>query len=432
MAKPTVVIVGRPNVGKSTLFNRIVGSQAAIVEDVPGVTRDRNYMDAQWEGRSFVVVDTGGFYVRPSEDIFEQMREQALFAIDEANLIIHLLDGKEGVNPYDRELADLLRTSGKKVIWAVNKVDAPSREDRLYDFYSMGLEELVPVSAATGYNFDELMDTAVSYLPAYEEEEAEYPRVAVIGRPNAGKSTLINSLLGKRRLLVSEEPGTTRDSIDSLCTYYRRKYLLIDTAGIRRKDRAGYSIARFAMLRAMRSIERSDVSVVVLDASQGIVSDDQKIAGMVERYEKGAVFLLNKWDMVSDPEEARKRLMEDFTRKLWFFSHAPVLTVSGLERKRTTSILPAIDQVMAERRKRVATAELNRFLSGISLPPYRGRKVKLLYMTQVGSEPPRFALFTNNPEGLKSSHLRHIETRLREVYSFRGTPIRIFVKRKRA
>lgn len=430
MVKPVMVIVGRPNVGKSTLFNRIVGSQAAIVEDIPGVTRDRNYMDAEWEGKSFVAVDTGGFYARPSEDIFAQMREQALFAIEEADLIIHLLDGKEGVNPYDKDLADLLRASGKKVMWVVNKIDAPSREERLYDFYSLGMEELVPVSAATGFNFDELMDSAVSYLPAYEGEEADYPRVAVIGRPNAGKSTLINSLLGKKRLLVSEAPGTTRDSIDSLCTYYRRKYLLIDTAGIRRKDKIGYSIARFAMLRAMRSIERSDVSIVVLDASQGIVSDDQKIAGMVERYEKGAVFLLNKWDLVPDPEEARKRLMADFRRKLWFFAHAPVLTTSGLERKRTTSVFPAIDEVMAARRKRIATAELNRFLAGITLPPYRGRKVKLSYMTQVASEPPRFALFTNNPEGVKDSHLRNIEARLREAYSFKGTTIRIFVRRK--
>ncbi|GAB4387463.1 MAG: ribosome biogenesis GTPase Der [Thermodesulfovibrionales bacterium] len=429
MAKPVMVIVGRPNVGKSTLFNRITGSSAAIVEDVPGVTRDRNYMDARWEDKSFVVVDTGGFYAHPEENIFEQIKEQALFAVEEADLIIHLLDGKEGVNPFDRELADILRASGKKVIWAVNKVDAPTREPRLYEFYSLGIEEPVAVSAATGYNLDELMDRAAALLPAYAgEEPTELPKVAVVGRPNTGKSTLINSLLGKKRLLVSPVPGTTRDAIDSLCSYYGRKYLLIDTAGIRRKDRTGYSIERFAMVRAMRSIERADVCVVMIDATQGIVAEDQKIAGMVQKYEKGAVFVFNKWDLVAEPEAYRQRLTEDLERKLWFFSHAPVLTASGLERKRTTKLFPLIDGVMAERKKRIPTAELNRFAREIALPPAGGKKTKLLYMTQVGTEPPRFALFTNNPQGVKDAHLRHIEARLRERYSFRGTPLRIIVR----
>lgn len=429
MPKPVVVIVGRPNVGKSTLFNRITGSSTAIVEDVPGVTRDRNYMDAEWEGKAFVAVDTGGFYAQPEENIFEQIREQALFAIEEADLIIHLLDGKEGVNPFDRELTDILRASGKKVLWAVNKVDAPTREQRLYEFYGLGIEEPIPVSAATGYNFDELMDRAAALLPEYAEKEAaDLPRVAVIGRPNTGKSTLINALLGKRRLLVSPVPGTTRDAVDSLCTHYGKKYLLIDTAGIRRKDRVGYSIERFAMVRAMRSIERADVCVVMMDASEGIVAEDQKIAGMVQKYAKGAVFVLNKWDLVAEPEADRKRLMGEFERKLWFFSHAPVVTASGLERKRITKLFPLIDEVMAERKKRIGTPELNRFVREISLPPAGGKKTKLLYMTQVGIEPPRFALFTNNPRGVKEAHLRHIETRLRERYSFRGTPLRIFLR----
>lgn len=430
MAKPVLVIVGRPNVGKSTFFNRIVGFRAAIVEDVPGVTRDRNYMDAEWEDRAFVVVDTGGFYTRTPDDIFEQIKEQALFAIEEADVIVHLLDGKEGLNPYDTEFVELLRASGKKVIWAVNKIDAPTREERLYEFYSLGVGEPIAVSAATGYNFDELMDRVVAELPPSKEEPVDYPRIAVVGRPNVGKSTLINSLLGKKRLLVSPEAGTTRDSIDSVCTYYRKKYLLIDTAGIRRKQRLEYSLERFSLVRAMRSIERCDIAVILLDASEGIVTDDQKIAGMVHGYQKGAILVLNKFDLVKEPEEALKRLKSAVERKLWFFSHSPLLTTSGLTRRRVTKIFPLIDDVLKERGKRISTSELNRFLEGISPPSYKGKAVKLRYMTQVASNPPVFAVFTNRPEGIRESFIRHLESKLREKYSFKGVPIKIHVRPK--
>ncbi|HXX53188.1 MAG TPA: ribosome biogenesis GTPase Der, partial [Thermodesulfovibrionales bacterium] len=304
MPKPFVVIVGRPNVGKSTLFNRIAGDETAIVESIPGVTRDRNYREAEWSGKSFVIVDTGGFYPEPSEDIFPDVKEQAEFAIEESDLIIHLLDGKEGLTPHDIELSRMLRTSGKKVLWAVNKIDAPTREDRLYDFYPLGVDELVPLSAATGYEFDEFMDRVASLLPMREQrkEDLEYPKIAVVGRPNVGKSTLVNTLLGKKRMIVSPIAGTTRDSVDSVCTYYGGKYLVIDTAGIRKKGKVGYSIERYSMVRAIRSIERCDVALVVLDASDGIVEQDRRIAGTVEQYGKGAVFLFNKWDLVSEPE----------------------------------------------------------------------------------------------------------------------------------
>ncbi|GAB4406437.1 MAG: ribosome biogenesis GTPase Der [Thermodesulfovibrionales bacterium] len=438
MPKPLVVIVGRPNVGKSTLFNRMVGSQAAIVEGLPGVTRDRNYMEAEWEGRSFIVVDTGGFYPEPSEEIFQQVKEQALFAIDEADVIIHLLDGKEGLNPDDIELSRMLRASGKKVLWLVNKIDAPTREERLYDFYRLGVDELLPVSAATGYEFDVFMDRLVSFLPEVKEIEGaiDYPKVAVVGRPNVGKSTLVNTLIGKKRMIVSHVPGTTRDSIDSVCTYYGRRYLLIDTAGIRRKGRVGYSIERYSMVRAVRSIERSDVALIVLDASEGIVEQDKRIAGIVERYGKGAVFLFNKWDMVEEPESAYKRYITEFRNKLWFFSHAPVLTVSALERKRVTKVFPLIDSVVSERKKRINTAELNNLLKEIisksPLPLYKGKNVKLYYITQVGTEPPEFVVFANYPDGLKEAYIRHIEKCLRDRFSFSGTPIRIFVKHRSA
>jgi len=430
MPKPVVVIVGRPNVGKSTLFNRIVGFQAAIVEDVPGVTRDRNYMDAEWEEKEFVVVDTGGFYTRTPDNIFEQIKEQALFAIGEADLIVQLLDGKDGINPYDTELVELLRMSGKKVIWAVNKVDAHTREDRLYEFYNLGVGEPVAVSAATGYNFDDLMDRVAAELPQYTEEHVDYPKVAVVGRPNVGKSTLVNALLGKKRMLVSSEAGTTRDSVDSVCSYYGKQYLLIDTAGIRRKQKLGYSLERYSLVRAMRSIERCDVAVILIDASEGIVSDDQKIAGMVHSYRKGAVLLLNKFDLVEEPELAVKKLRTEIEKKLWFFNHAPSLTTSGLTRKRVTKVFPLIDEVIEARGRKISTRELNRFIGGISAPSYKGKTVKLSYLSQVATNPPVFALFTNRPEGIKDSFVRHLESELREKYSFNGVPIKISIRQK--
>lgn len=436
MPKPFVVIVGRPNVGKSTLFNRIAGGETAIVESIPGVTRDRNYQEAEWGGKSFVIVDTGGFYPEPAEDIFPQVKEQAEFAIEEADLIIHLLDGKEGLTPHDSDLSRMLRASGKKVLWAVNKIDAPTREDRLYDFYSLGVDELVPLSAATGYEFDEFMDRVASLLPRREQggEDLDYPKIAVVGRPNVGKSTLVNTLLGKTRMIVSPLPGTTRDSIDSVCTYYGKKYLVIDTAGIRKKGKVGYSIERYSMVRAIRSIERCDVTLVVLDASDGIVEQDRRIASIVGQYGKGAVFLFNKWDLVREPDIVYKRYMHEFRDKIWFFNHAPVLTLSGLERKRVTKVFPLIDGVVSQRKKRIATAELNTILretvSRSPIPLYKGKTVKFYYMTQVGVEPPQFVLFANYPEGVKDSSLRHIEKILREQFSFSGTPLRIFVRKR--
>jgi GTP-binding protein len=432
MPKPIVAIVGRPNVGKSTLFNRITGSQIAIVENIPGVTRDRNYRDAEWEGKGFIVVDTGGFYIEPPEDIFLHIREQAIFAIEEADIIIHLLDGKAGLTPSDLELARLLRTSGKKVLWAVNKIDVPRHEERVYDFYRLGTDELWPVSAESGFGYDDFMDRLISLLPSYVEEKIDYPKIAVVGKPNVGKSTLINAFLGKKRMIVSPVPGTTRDSIDSICTYYGRKYLFIDTAGLRKKGKAGYSIERFSMVRAIRSIERCDVALIIMDAIEGIVEQDQRIAGMVEGYGKGAVFLLNKWDLVERPEEEYKRLGKELNSKMWFMQYSPLLTVSAIEKKRITKIFPLIDEVIRERKKRISTAELNRFfrdsLSRMSLPSYKGKAVRLYYITQVKTEPPAFVIFTNYPSVLKDAYIRHIEKGLREKFSFMGTPIRIYVR----
>ena len=432
MAKPIVVIVGRPNVGKSTLFNRMTRSQSAIVEDIPGVTRDRNYLDAEWEDKHFIVVDTGGFYPEPAEDIFLQIKEQALFAIEEGDIIVHLLDGKDGLTPSDREIAGMLRESGKKALWAVNKIDGPTREDRLYDFYQLGTDELFPISAATGYECDVFMDKLASLLPPVVEETTDFPKIAIVGKPNVGKSTLINTLLSKKRMIVSPVPGTTRDSVDSICTYYGKKYLLIDTAGIRKKDMVGYSLERFSAVRALRSIERCDVALIVMDASKGIAEQDQRIAGIVENLGKGALFLLNKWDLVERPEEAYKVIGDELKRKIWFMPYVPFLTVSALEKQRVTNIFSMADEILQERKKRIPTGDLNRsfreFVENISLPLYRGKQVKLYYITQVKTEPPSFAVFVNYPAGLKDTHLRHMEKVLRNSFSFQGTPIRLYLK----
>lgn len=438
-----VAIVGRPNSGKSTLFNKMKQlkglAASAITEKIPGVTRDRNYGEAVWENYRFVVVDTGGFFLE--DEMSHQVEEQALFAIEEADLIIHLMDGKEGLNPSDKELADILRRSGKRVLWVTNKIDTPGKEALVPEFYGTGAEDLIPVSAETGYGFDEFMDTVVSTLKEVcgdkfsestaEGEESSVPRIAVVGKPNVGKSTLVNAFLGQKRHIVSPLPGTTRDAVDSVCTYYKKKYLFIDTAGMRKKADK-YSIERFSVVRAMRSIERADVAVVVIDATQGIAEQDRTIAGLAEEYGKGVIFLLNKWDLVQDREKQYKEITTELKNKIWFMAYAPNITTSGLEKKRITKIFPVIDEIMLERKKRISTGELNRFLArAIAQKPfslYKGKELKFFYVTQVGTEPPAFTVFVNYPAAVKEQYLRYLEKALRDEYSFTGTPIRIHVK----
>lgn len=431
MKLPLVAIVGRPNAGKSTLFNRLIRQKKAITEKTPGVTRDRIEAEAEWEGKRLLLVDTGGF-TDMEDTIITQVRKQALYAIDEADVVIHLLDGKIGVTPEDMELMRLLKEKNKKVIYAVNKIDTPSKMNLIYEFYKLGDEPLA-VSAQTGYGIEELMEKVISLLPKKEERETqELPEIAIVGRPNTGKSTLVNTLLGKERMIVSPEPGTTRDSVDSICKYYGKQYVLIDTAGIRRKARIEDNIEYYSITRAMKSIERADVVILLIDAVEGITDQDQKIAALIRENNKSAIVCFNKWDMVEEPDRRLKYLLNEFQIKLPHLSYAPVLTISGLEKKRVTKLFPLIDEILIERKKRVPTGELNRILKKIKeelmIPAYRGREIKIYYLTQAETEPPGFVLFVNFPQAIKEHHKKYIENLLRERFGFKGSPVRIYIR----
>jgi len=439
MHKPVIAIVGRPNVGKSTLYNRIVGRNLAIVEDMPGVTRDRNYTDAVWEGKPFLLVDTGGFEPESVDPMYRKMREQTTLAVEEADIILFLLDGQEGLLPADLEVSQILRASGKPVLYAVNKVDGERHEALLPDFYRLGVDTLYPISAQHGPGFSDLMDAVAALLPdaprVEDAEAARVPRIAIIGRPNVGKSSFVNALLGEDRMIVSPVSGTTRDSVDSLYRYYGREYLLVDTAGIRSRGRISQGVEKYSVLRAMKSVERCDVALVLLDAAEGITEQDERVVGLAHEEGKGVIIVLNKWDLVQDKEQAYKRLLDDVRLRLKFADYAPVLTISAVTRQRVTKVFDEIDTVTEERGKRVPTAELNRLfervVAGHEPPLYRGKRVKYFYGTQVGVKPPTFVVFVNYPEGVHFSYIRYIENHLREAFGFHGTPIRIYAKRRR-
>jgi GTP-binding protein len=434
MLKPVVAIVGRPNVGKSTLFNRMVRERRAVIEDIPGITRDRLYGTATWDDKKFLVVDTGGFQLRSDEDISKQVNKQVLAAVEEANIVIMLLDSGSGMLSSDVELVDMLRQSGKRVFYAVNKIDGPKKEKSLYDFYSLGVD-LFPLSALNGNGYEELMDRVAALLPEVKEEASAYPRIAIVGRPNVGKSTLVNSLLGKERMIVSPVPGTTRDAVDSVCSYHKKKYIIVDTAGIRRKGRMAETVERYSFMRTLRNIEDCNVAMILLNASEGVVELDQKIAGLVFHARKGAVILLNKWDLVDKTTLSMKEIEEQVYQRLWFMRYAPILTISALSRQRVTKLFNLVDGVIAEGEKRIDTHELNIFFKNVLAkkepPLYKGKRVKIYYITQIRTSPPGFVIFTNCREGIKEQYIKFMENRMREHFSFKGVPVEFYVKQRK-
>ncbi|MEW6715236.1 MAG: ribosome biogenesis GTPase Der [Nitrospirota bacterium] len=434
MSKPIVAIIGRPNVGKSTLFNRIVGKRRAVVEDLPGITRDRLYEEVTWNDKAFLIVDTGGFQTESDEDIVRQVKKQALIAVEEADIIILLMDAESGLMPSDIELTELLRKYNKKVFYVVNKIDGPKKETKLlYDFCQLGVD-LLPISALKGYGFDVLKESISDLLPEGKGEKSGFPKISIVGRPNVGKSTLVNSLLGSERMIVSSVAGTTRDAVDSVCSYYKRKYIIVDTAGIRKKGKMAKSVEQYSFLGTVRNIQDCDVALIVLNAEEGVVEMDQRIAGYVYEAGKGAIILYNKWDTVDKDAVSIKDIEERIYRKLWFMPYAPILTISAISKQRVTKVFAMIDKVIAESSKRITTHELNLFLKDalkVKSPPLiQGRRVKIYYITQARTDPPSFVLFTNKKEGISSQYLSFLEHKLRERFSFQGVPVKFFVRQR--
>jgi len=436
MALPVVAIVGRPNVGKSTLYNRILGRRAAIVDPSPGVTRDRNYGRAIWGDTPFLLVDTGGFEPAPTDELPQQIREQAQLALEEADAIIAVGDGKEGLLPADAVLIEILRHADKPVFFVVNKIDVPAHEERTYEFYRLGLGKIYPVSAEHGLGVADLMEDVLELLPRAEAHEApeELTRVAVVGRPNVGKSSLINALLGEERLIVCETPGTTRDAIDTIISRNGRQYLFVDTAGIRRKGRVSLRVEKYSVIMALKSIERCDVALVLLDATAGITDQDARIAGYAYDVGRACILAVNKWDLVRESASLREEFTERIRNKMKFLVFSPVLFISATSGLNLPRLFPTTDQVMEAYSKRIPTAELNRLLETAlkchQPARFRGREVKMNYMTQVGTRPPQFVIFTNYPEGVHFSYTRYLQNQLRDSYGFTGTPLLIHYRRK--
>lgn len=436
MSKPIVAIVGRPNVGKSTLFNRITGGRVAIVEDIPGVTRDRLYRDAEWRGRHFTLVDTGGIASRQDDPLVARVRSQAEQALKEADVIIFLVDSRTGITADDEEIAGLLRRSGRPVILVTNKVEDFTDPSVTNEFYRLGLGDPLPISAAHGLNTGDLLDRVVELLPVSSVSEAgDALKVAVVGRPNVGKSSLVNRLLGEERVIVSDLPGTTRDAIDTYIRRGEREYILIDTAGMRRKSRITIPTERYSVLRALRAVERADIVLVILDATEGVTEQDKKIAGYGHEKGKGAIIIINKWDLVPKDERTMDHFREAVRQELSFMPYAPVLFISALTGQRVDRVLTTLDAVGEAASKRVATGILNNVVREAVLltppPSVRGREIKIYYATQVKVKPPTFVFFTNRPEEVHFSYQRYLENQLRQAFGFEGTPIRLIFRRGR-
>jgi GTP-binding protein len=437
MMKTLIAIVGRPNVGKSTLFNRIAGGRKAIVYDEPGVTRDRNYAEVIWERSAFTLIDTGGFEPVSKDRIFIQMREQCQLAMEEADAVLFVMDGKEGLTPSDREIADILRRLNKPVFYIVNKIDGPHKEEKVFEFYELGVERLFSISAEHGYGLNEMMDEVIEVLPGEIEAEGDEvtTRVAMLGRPNVGKSSLINRILGYKRVIVDEAPGTTRDSIDTRFERDGKKYNLIDTAGIRRKSRISLRLEKYSIVEGLRTIDRCQVALLLLDPEEGVTDQDARIGGFIHEKGKGCIIVVNKWDLVEKDSQTIVEFEKKIHDELKYLSYAPILFISALTGKRVKKVLDTIDQVAEEAEKRIPTSPLNKALEGwvkrVPPPTYRTRQVKMNYMTQVSVAPPTFNIYTNFPEGIHFSYERYLLNQMRGAFGFTGVPIRIHFRKKR-
>lgn len=437
MAKPVIAIVGRPNVGKSTIFNRIVGERVSIVEDIAGVTRDRIYSPAEWLGKEFNVIDTGGIDIG-DEPFLEQIRQQAEIAIEEADVIIFLTSAREGVTDADENVAQILYRSNKPVLLAVNKVDNPEMRSDIFDFYSLGLGEPYPVSGSHGIGLGDLLDAAITHFP--EEGEEEYDdsviKFSLIGRPNVGKSSLVNAILGEERVIVSNVAGTTRDAIDtSFTSKDGEEFVMIDTAGIRKKGKVYENTEKYSVLRALRAIERSDVVLCVLNAEEGIREQDKKVAGYAHEAGKGIIILVNKWDAIEKDTKTMKTFEDNIREEFAYLSYAPIIYVSALTKQRLHQLPELISRVSQNQRLRIQSSTLNEvILDAVAMNPTptdKGKRLKIYYATQVATKPPTFVVFVNEPEMMHFSYARYLENRLRYTFSFEGTPIRLITRRRK-
>ena len=431
MSKPIVAMVGRPNVGKSTLFNKLAGKRISIVQDTPGVTRDRVYAESEWLNRKFTVIDTGGIEPEGSDIIVKQMRRQAQIAIEMADVIVFVVDGKEGLTAADQEVAQMLRKSKKPVVLVVNKIDRLALEENSYEFYNLGIGDPITISASQGLGLGDMLDEVVKYFndPSEDEEDDEYIRIAMIGKPNVGKSSLINRLLGEERVIVSNVPGTTRDSIDSYLETEDGKFILVDTAGLRRKSKVKEEIERYSVIRTYAAIEKADVAILVIDAEQGITEQDEKIIGYAHEMNKAIMVVVNKWDLIEKDDKTLSNYQKDLQQKLKFMPYAKYLFISALTGQRVHKILSTAKYCYDNYSKRVSTGLLNDVISKAVLmkePPVVAlKRLKIYYATQVATKPPKFMFFVNDPNLLHFSYGRYLENQLRESFDFDGTGIEI-------
>ena len=437
MSKPLVAIVGRPNVGKSMLFNRLVGQRLSIVEDTPGVTRDRLYAEAEWCGRKFNMVDTGGIEPATDSEILLFMREQAQIAINAANVIIFVTDIRTGVTAADKDVANMLLRSKKPVVLAVNKADSTGATDpAVYEFYSLGLGDPLPVSAIHGHGTGDLLDECLKYFPDPDEEDEEDDsiKVAVIGKPNVGKSSLVNRILGEKRVIVSNVAGTTRDAVDSSFENKYGKYVFIDTAGIRRKSRVDERVEKFSVMRAKLAIERADVCLILIDARDGVTEQDTKIAGLAHEAGKASIIVVNKWDLIDKETGTMEKMRKNIMRDLSFMNYAPILFISAMTGQRIERMFELINCVNDQSDMRISTGMLNNVLADaqarVQPPTDKGRRLKIYYMTQTGIKPPCFVIFCNSRELFHFSYQRYIENQIRAVFGLEGTPVRIVIRQK--